>query len=136
MSVPCLSVRGRGYRDHDELARSIILGCQRCASNLAGRQLKRGSSILASCCCHLLALIVAFFIAIAPAPPVAAKEAAATQIECEKAGMTWRPNIGKCSHIGQHRLSAIEQALGILGLACAILALWLLWRTSEQKWDK
>ena len=91
---------------------------------------------MVSCCSLFVALLVAFCFAIVAAPPVVVAKAPATQIECEKAGKTWRPQTGTCKDVGGSKLSAIEKAIGMLGLACAILALWLLWRSSEERWEK
>jgi hypothetical protein len=82
----------------------------------------------------LMAILASCFLAFA-APPVTAAKLPLTQSECEAAGMMWRPQVGKCKNprkIGKRRLSAFEQALGVLGSGRAILALWLVWQSPAK----
>ena len=54
---------------------------------------------MASCC---LAFV---------APPVIAAKLTLTQLECEQAGTTWKPNKGKCKRTRQRDLAAIEKVM-------------------------
>jgi hypothetical protein len=48
------------------------------------------------------------------------------QAECEKAGMRWKPKVGKCKQMPRRIL--LGERFGIFGLICAIAALMLLFQ--------
>ena len=48
------------------------------------------------------------------------------QVECEKAGMRWKPKIGKCKQMPRKILSQVERVIAVIGLICVIAALMLL----------
>jgi len=82
-------------------------------------------------------MIVISAVALSLAGPIAvpsfASDVPTTQPECEKAGMKWKLKANKCEAIRGKKLSQVEKGLGLIGIACMLLALYLLWKEGRSR---
>ena len=108
----------------------------------SGRELARGAAATANCdrelghqtrcnMKHPVKMIIVSIVALSLAgpfiAPAYATDVPATQSDCEKAGMQWKPKAGKCKPMPKSSLSPAESVLALIGLACALIGLFFTW---------
>jgi hypothetical protein len=77
-------------------------------------------------------ILVVFILALTLSGPVLASSLAAglptTEAECKEAGMKWEEQSSKCKprNVGKP-LSPTKKVIGLIGLGCGVIALYLLW---------
>jgi hypothetical protein len=77
-------------------------------------------------------IVVVFILALTLSGPVLASSRAAaiptTEAACKEAGMKWKGRTGECKPRSAGKpLSPIKKVIGVIGLGCGVIALYLLW---------